>query len=382
MKKVFVFGAGASLHAGAPLGNNFLNKYIELKLHLGPGGGVLYGDSLISRILDIQPNRKFSIGESLKNIQRSNLPNIEDVFTLFDIANEKEEPFLYESEGDLTLIRREDFIDLIRYTLHYSIKNSLNDYGTTEIYQKFVEQLENDDAVISFNYDTLLDNAVKHKFKDLNYGFEITPIRDFIDLTGRTWKNVVNESNCLDTDINLSFKSEKPPLLLKPHGSLNWLYCPKCYNFFFLLGTKIYDYLPYFYECPHSLNAEPSRRPRLIENIVPLTHLKNFKNPIYNVIWMKIVQQLSKADKIYFIGYSLPDADFISKYYFIKGLHRAVGRNNVKIILINPNIKNEDLGVKFEKLFGNRCGTLDFNKKTFTNWINSFETKKSTEKTS
>ena len=29
MKKVFVFGAGASLHAGAPLGNNFLNKYVE-----------------------------------------------------------------------------------------------------------------------------------------------------------------------------------------------------------------------------------------------------------------------------------------------------------------------------------------------------------------
>ena len=333
--------------------------------------GILYEDSLISRILDIQPNRGFFNGESLKNIQNSNLPNIEDVFTLFDIANEKEESLLYESEGDQTLIRRENFIDLIRYTLHYSIKNSLNDYGTTDIYQKFTEQLEIDDTIISFNYDTLIDNAIKHKFNDLNYGFDITPVRDFIDLTDRNWINVVKECNCLDTDINLSFKSEKTPLLLKPHGSLNWLYCPKCYNYFFLLGTKLDDYLPYFYECPHSLSAEPSRRPRLTENIVPLTHLKNFKNPIYNLIWMKIVQQLSKADEIYFIGYSLPDADFISKYYFIKGLHRAGSRNNVKIILINPNIKKESLDVKFEKLFGNFGDTLDLNEKTFTNWIKS-----------
>ena len=68
---------------------------------------------------------------------------------------------------------------------------------------------------------------------------------------------------------------------------------------------------------------------------------------------MKIVQQLSKTDEIYFIGYSLPDADFISKYYFIKGLHRAGDRNNVKIMLINPNVKKEGLDVKFEKFMAN-----------------------------
>lgn len=33
MNRVFVLGAGASAHAGAPLGNNILKKYIELRLN-------------------------------------------------------------------------------------------------------------------------------------------------------------------------------------------------------------------------------------------------------------------------------------------------------------------------------------------------------------
>ena len=32
MNRVYILGAGASAHAGVPLGNNIRKKYIELKL--------------------------------------------------------------------------------------------------------------------------------------------------------------------------------------------------------------------------------------------------------------------------------------------------------------------------------------------------------------
>ena len=180
MNRIFVFGAGASLHAGAPLGNNFLNKYVEI-LNSKRKDDILYQDDLLSRILEIQPNLRHIAGDSLLEIQKSNLPNIEDIFTLFDIAYEKEESLLYESEGDRTIIRREDFIFLIRETICKSIEKSLNDDGTTVPYLSFVKKLNKNDTIISFNYDTLIDNAVKAIFQDLNYGFDFTPMKDFIE---------------------------------------------------------------------------------------------------------------------------------------------------------------------------------------------------------
>ncbi|TKJ20057.1 MAG: hypothetical protein CEE43_13495 [Promethearchaeota archaeon Loki_b32] len=99
--------------------------------------------------------------------------------------------------------------------------------------------------------------------------------------------------------------------------------------------------------------------------------MKNFKNPIFNIIWLNIIQKLSKADFIYLIGYSLPDADFISKYYFIKGLNRVDIEKNVNIILINPNIKEEGLDLKFKKLFGGKEGTIDFEELKFRDWVSS-----------
>jgi len=40
------------------------------------------------------------------------------------------------------------------------------------------------------------------------------------------------------------------------------------------------------------------------------TFLKNFSNPQYKIIWQNAGIELSEAQKIVFIGYSLPQADF------------------------------------------------------------------------
>lgn len=47
-----------------------------------------------------------------------------------------------------------------------------------------------------------------------------------------------------------------------------------------------------------------------VSNLVIPTFLKNLSNPQYKLIWQNAGIELSEADHIVFIGYSLPQADF------------------------------------------------------------------------
>ena len=129
MNRVYILGAGASAHAGAPLGNNIIKKYIELKLEQLEKEKKLFSEhgketfippilgnfSTLHHILLIQPNCKFTNISPLEDIMEEDLPNIEDVFTLYDIAYQKDEPLLFEADVDLNIIRK-DILDLLTYS--------------------------------------------------------------------------------------------------------------------------------------------------------------------------------------------------------------------------------------------------------------------------
>ncbi|KKK58560.1 hypothetical protein LCGC14_3043200, partial [marine sediment metagenome] len=355
-------------HAGAPLGNKIIKKYIELKLKqlekerkrssekgikssLAP---ILGNFSTLYNILRIQPNCKFTHDTSLEELLEENLPNIEDVITLYDIAYQKDEPLLFESDIDLNIIRK-DILYLLTYTIENSTIDALNENYTTPVYQAFVEKLTNEDTIISYNYDTLLDNAILHKFNELDYGFDFLTEEDTITPLPEEEKVKLREKKAEEIGISIEEFKEKycqpkeeselkfgttAPLLIKPHGSLNWLYCPKCYRYFCLtrkeLKNKIIDQF-YPSECVDYCKGN------LQQFIVPLTHHKDFQNPLLNNLWMKINKRLSTAEEVYFIGYSIPDADYISKYYFIKGLTRPDRRDCAKINLILPNAEESGL---------------------------------------
>jgi len=374
MKRVYILGAGASAHARVPLGNKIIKKFIELQLKQLENTSIdpiLGNFSTLYNILRIQPNCKFTYDNSLEDLKEENLPNIEDVFTLYDIAYQKDEPLLFESDIDLNIIRK-DILDLLTYTIERSTTDALNENNTTQIYQAFVEKLTDEDTIISYNYDTLLDNAVLHKFNELNYGFDFLTEEDTINPLPeeeriKLWEKIAEkegipleefkEKYCVpEEDSELKF-GITAPLLIKPHGSLNWLYCPKCYRYFCLTQKELmnkatYDGL-YLSECVDDCGGN------LQQFIVPLTHHKDFQNPLLNNLWMKINQRLSTAEEVYFIGYSIPDADYTSKYYFIKGLTRPNRKDCAKIKLIAPNAEKLGLGDKYRKIFGDITEIID-----------------------
>ena len=55
----------------------------------------------------------------------------------------------------------------------------------------------------------------------------------------------------------------------------------------------------------------------------------------------------------------MPDADYTSKYYFIKGLTRPDRRLCAKITLVAPNAERSGLSDKYRRIFGDISEIID-----------------------
>lgn len=179
---------------------------------------------------------------------------------------------------------------------------------------------------ISLNYDIILDNVLTdiqmdHDL-DLNYGIEFT---NFEKKDG--WKRP---------------RPSKAVNLYKPHGSLNWLYCPTCIST--TLTPKEKGVVKLIFEPQKCENCGSE----MIPIIIPPTFFKVMSNRYLQEIWYKTGDALKKAKKIYFCGYSFPDADIHIKYL----LKRAEinGNSNPEIHIIN-NSNKRDIKLRYERFF-------------------------------
>jgi len=145
--------------------------------------------------------------------------------------------------------------------------------------------------------------------------------------------------------------------LLKLHGSLNWLQCPRCHRIYVDFFNKIA--IRHFTEpvpCRHCQNNFPGGTAShyLVSNLVMPTFLKNLSNPQYKIIWQNAGIELSEADKIIFIGYSLPQADFEMRQL----LARMVKKDAVIEVVDYENSKNkqfiDQMKTRYQIFFGKR----------------------------
>ena len=136
------------------------------------------------------------------------------------------------------------------------------------------------------------------------------------------------------------------PTLIKPHGSLNWYDENSSKNIQakhrIPLHKKIFAF-DQFRE-PHS---QFDRKYSPI--IVPPVFNKEFKEDIFEHLWRKSVSSLSTAEKVVFIGYSLPDADVHARFILRCGFYnqmaglpvdegRADATGTSKVVIVNPDV--------------------------------------------
>ena len=303
-KIVYLLGAGFSVEANAPSQEKLVSKIFETHKN----NPTVFKPKKIDEFKRFL-NTTLNIPEDLQET----IP-LEDIFTPLDscIANN----ISFKNLNVDTLKQKRQLIfELIGLTLQKilddSDKNYINDFAkylVCKSKERIRHNYRNSDpvSVISTNWDILLDNSIHNEIQ-------------------RSSELGVVDYCCYVSSYNKHDDTVKPGLeilgkggynvkLLKLHGSLNWLQCPKCQRIYVDFNAKIamnpfanID-SPRCRHCDDNFGKYNSHN--LNANLIMPTFLKDLSNPQYKIIWQNAGIELSEAKKIVFIGYSLPQADF------------------------------------------------------------------------
>jgi NAD-dependent SIR2 family protein deacetylase len=346
MKTVYILGAGFSVEAGAPTQANLMSEAFKIYR---------------KKPSDFD-NERFSIFENFLK-QQLNIPeenfgsvDLEDIFTPLDRCLSDNSQFRGISLDNIQEVREAVF-----YVVGRTIQLILNEPGTSKAYiNEFADYLTNlskirEDgnygkydpvSVISTNWDILLDNSL-HK-SIINHGYQAV-----VDYCCYISSKDEDEPN-IKPGLEMLGQGGFNVKLLKLHGSLNWLQCPRCMRLYARFSRKeaMHNLLnpDSCRHCDKNFPEEETNH-KLMSNLIMPTFIKDLSNPQYKIIWQNAGIEISEADKLVFIGYSLPSADFE-----MRQLLSRMTRKSAKIEVVDYcNAEKEAcLEAHWSNFFGNR----------------------------
>jgi NAD-dependent SIR2 family protein deacetylase len=243
--------------------------------------------------------------DKVKNIN----VNLEDVFTVFDnISSGKDYFRLYKFERMAEI--EQQFRKIIIYAIVYAMnRKECND----STYQKFAEYLcgsilkRNSCSVLTMNWDTLLEKTINNSCTSYNASIKPSEKHIYPDLCFYDYLLERNRKYIPSTLIKA--KGKYNIKILKLHGSVNWLECPKCKRVFRDFDDDIaineFDNIV----CPYCI-INDNDGPKLRNFIITPTFMKSLNNLHLRNIWNNAFLDLTEATELVFIGYSFPKADF------------------------------------------------------------------------
>ena len=319
-------------------------------------------------------------------------------------------------EKFITAQLKNDFIDIVKYNgvnnqltfMFVSALNEIQNGPISNAHINFVNTLHDDDSIITFNWDTLLDRALSQSgrwFTDS--GYSIIPRQIYND----GWREPNYKRSAFE--------------LIKLHGSTNWITSYPIWNKDKLIFTHttgdhdvfVYEQASHEYSCydgrymagyepfsygyypPNllvdSIKAEeghifgkytlrngmnvkgsaPSNGITSIPLIITPIKKKEYGRfgDLFDVLWRKASDKIEKADRIFIIGYSFPTTDTKTNDLFVSSLERR--RKIPDVVIINPfpePIVNKfifEYGIPIDKIRIDKCyirSDYDFNKWNFT----------------
>ncbi|MDP3188374.1 hypothetical protein [Limnobacter sp.] len=353
MKVVFILGAGFSVEAGAPVQAKLLTEAIRLHQE-NPSDYDKKRFSIFKRFLTKQLGYA---EDKLADVE------LEDIFTPLDRCLTESSQFRGIGLDKIMEVREAVFHVIgrtIQLILDKSDKskqyiNEFADYLTQKSSSRSHRAYRNSDPVsaISTNWDILLDNSIHQSIVENGH-------------------NAVVDYCCYISSRDEKDESIKPGLeklgqggfnvkLLKLHGSLNWLQCPRCMRLYARFSRKdgAIDYSNRE-SCRHCDRNFPEEKNNhlLASNLIMPTYIKDLSNPQYKVIWQNAGIEIAEADKLVFIGYSLPSADFE-----MRQLLSRMTRKNAEIEVVDycSNIDGQQpIKNHWKKFFGKRKISFHF----------------------
>jgi hypothetical protein len=283
-------GAGASKAEGAPLQGELFREYFSSPIYKG-------SNDQMDRELATFFSLMFGIDVDHGDISTIDFPTFEEVLGLTDLAILRKEAFRdfdienrAENSGRLRFIAQY-LVFLVAKVLDAKLQDREN------IHRKLIRALQKADVLqsvifVSTNYDILVDNALTEVHGvDLDYGVEFRNFERPND-----WRRP---------------RRERRVCLFKPHGSLNWLFCPTC-NELEITPKEKSVVTRLISDFTQATCAECASV--YMPLIVPPTFYKDLHNVFLSSIWNRTDNALRKIDHVVFCGYSFPDADIHVKY--------------------------------------------------------------------
>lgn len=330
-KTVFILGAGFSYDAGIPMQGELFSTILGYTL---PNDLIRCRDNLLDFIKNI-------FGLSQGNVQ--NLP-LEDIYTPLHNSISRNEYLKRYSPDELKTVEN-DLNRLISHVIDNGKRDFDYNYGYVEEFiSKLLERKEaaktvDSFSLISLNWDILLDKRL----------FEAVKGKGVIDYC----------CHCVGVEgrpIIPSLVAREQGLfaikLLKMHGSLNWVTCPKCQRLFVNKNKK--EAIEAFEKrvgcrfCKKGIKLNPALLLPSFQKDLAKFHFEH--------IWNQAGIELSEATKIVFMGYSFPLADFDFRGLITK----HVGKAEVEVVLKSSDGEPTNEGTRYEDYFGNKCKAIHY----------------------
>ena len=341
---VIFLGAGATKSCNGPLTSEILPNILRRE-HPTPNGR----SDLITAFL----SRQFHVTPQSPNDQYPGLPL---VMSLIDTSLDRRQSFHTEWSSEKILSLRE----AIEFAIFDRLEAQLMRAPTTNHFELFDSLYSGADepSVITTNYDLIADTAVMF-------------LGDLRIADGGRFPDYRCQ---ISNDFYLT-EPQRFGTLLKLHGSLNWIYCRTCgrleigasesAKYLRVVARMLGPSLERFYSpdgapCPI---CQAKLRPLLIAP----THLKNYRNPHIAQVWYAAEQVLRGAERVVFVGYSLPDDD-VEVVYLLKRSLSHLAPSRISVIEYSANdravsLSEHPVGRRYRTLFGDdinwHAGGLD-----------------------
>ena len=348
---VVFLGAGATKSVHGPMTDEILPAMYAAKARIpatdDPRGRIGHVVNFLEQTFNVSPG-----------LPKEQYPSLPVLMSLLDTAINRREDLGDWHVTELTQLRAglelgifdvlEDALKRFPTNNHHALLNKLFPLGITP-------------QVITTNYDLVVDSALM-----------------YLSRTRQPPGGGLPEYHCALANLAVVPPPPRYGTVLKLHGSLNWLFCRTCQRLE-LGATESTRFLDIFgriagkdLKDAFTLDGAPCAvctRP-LLPLLVAPSHLKDYRNPHLSLVWHEAQRMLRQADKVVFIGYSLPDDDVEVVYLLKRSLMHMNKPGSITVVEYcaeNPAIglTQHPVGRRYRALFGDvnwHAGGLD-------NWL-------------
>src|SRR5262245_11889993 len=291
------------------------------------------------------------------------LDNLEHVFSLAEVNKQLKSEGAEELFTDLRYVVMET-LDVCR------VKHSKEQLLPSEPYHSFVDILVrlNDerqrrtgslplhrDAIVTFNYDVMLDYAFSFSGIRKTYGFEEKNTSDFVLLKLHGSTNWVTCRACSSSEIQIVPASPIPPGVTSLHHSIE-----EGREYPFRMVTLVLRKT----QCKNCREVG-----QLEPYTIPPTWSKMVTGSALQDVWARAVEEIKTAYQIVVIGYSMPTTDTFFQYLLTLGLQSNAGFH--RVVVVNRDT-SEDLKHRYRRVFSRSLwdrGRLKFRGVSFETFL-------------